>query len=204
VHQQANPEASTFWAGCGAVARPAFEALGGFDAIRFRHPCIEDIELGVRMRRAGHRILLDKHLQGTHLKAWTLGSVVRTDITRRAVPWARLIAEMGGAPDDLNLKVRERVSGALVVLGCAALPLALAGPAWAAVPAAALGTVVALNHRLYRFFAARGGVPFALACVPLHLLYYLYSSLSYAAVQVSVRTVAAAAALKSATTVIAR
>src|SRR5580765_3663448 len=31
VHQTGNPEASTFWAGCGAVRRAAFEEIGGFD-----------------------------------------------------------------------------------------------------------------------------------------------------------------------------
>ena len=204
VHQQGNPDASTFWAGCGAVRRSVFEALGGFDAVRFRHPCIEDIEFGVRMRRAGHRILLDKQVQGTHLKTWTLRSVVRTDIARRAIPWARLISETGGAPDDLNLKRSQRLSGALVVLACVSLPLTALRVEWAVVPGAALLAVVALNHQLYRFFARRGGLRFAAACIPLHLLYYLYSSLSYAFVRLSLRTVAAAAALRNAATVTPR
>lgn len=204
VHQQGNPEASTFWAGCGAVRRSAFEMLGGFDAARFRYPCIEDIELGVRMRRAGLRILLDKRLQGTHLKQWTLSSVVRTDITRRAVPWARLISEMGGAPDDLNLKRSQRLSAALVVLACLTLPLIAVRVAWAAVPAAALLVVVALNHDLYRFFARRGGIRFALACIPLHLLYYLYSALAYAYVRLGARTAAAAGTHRGAATAVPR
>src|ERR1700735_926905 len=29
VHQESNPEAATFWAGCGAIRRQAFEGLGG-------------------------------------------------------------------------------------------------------------------------------------------------------------------------------
>ena len=63
VHQDGAAEASTFWAGCGAIRRSAFAAVGGFDQARFRRPSIEDIELGQRLRRAGHRILLDKTLQ---------------------------------------------------------------------------------------------------------------------------------------------
>src|SRR6185295_15410990 len=31
VHQHGDPEASTFWAGCGAIRRAVFEAVGGFD-----------------------------------------------------------------------------------------------------------------------------------------------------------------------------
>ena len=67
VHQHGNPDASTFWGGCGAVRRSVFEAVGGFDE-KFRPVCsVDDIELGYRILRAGHRIFLDKALQGTHL-----------------------------------------------------------------------------------------------------------------------------------------
>ena len=95
VHQQGNPEASTFWAGCGAVRRATFLEVGGFDAGLFRRPAIEDIELGYRLRRRGHRIRLDKDLQGKHFKGWTLYSVIKTDILSRAVPWSRLVLEGG-------------------------------------------------------------------------------------------------------------
>lgn len=180
VHQHGNQEASTFWAGCGAIRRSVFEAIGGFDANRFPSPSIEDIELGLRVRRAGYRILLDKQLQGMHLKHWTLASVIRTDVTRRALPWARLILESGaGAPDDLNLKRSQRVSGALVALACTLAPLAAVRVEWGAVLFLALAVTVSLNWELYRFFRRQGGLLFAAACIPLHLLYYLCSVLSY-------------------------
>lgn len=179
VHQSGNQEASTFWAGCGAIRRSVFDAVGGFDAARFPFPSIEDIELGLRLRRAGYRILLDKQLQGTHLKRWTLASVIKTDITRRALPWARLILESGGAPDDLNLKRSQRVSGVLVVLACTFAPLVALRLEWGAVSLLALAATVSLNWQLYRFFRRQGGLFFAAACIPLHLLYYLYSVLSY-------------------------
>ena len=187
VHQHGNQEASTFWAGCGAMRRPVFEAVGGFDAKRFPVPSIEDIELGFRVRRAGHRILLDKQLQGTHLKRWTLTSVIKTDVTRRALPWARLILESGSAPGDLNLKRGQRVSGALVVLACALTPLMALRLESAAAPLLAFAVAVSLNWSLYRFFARQGGVMFAAACVPLHLLYYLYSVLAYAIAWADIR-----------------
>ena len=50
IHQNSSRDASTFWSGCGAVRRPAFLALGGFDE-RYTQPCIEDIELGVSLAR---------------------------------------------------------------------------------------------------------------------------------------------------------
>ena len=48
VHQTARETASTFWAGCGAVRREAFERVGGFDE-SWTEPSIEDIELGSRL-----------------------------------------------------------------------------------------------------------------------------------------------------------
>ena len=48
-----------------------------------------------------------------------------------------------------------------------------------ALSAAALFGVIILNRDLYAFFFRQHGPFFAIACIPLHLLYYLYSGLSY-------------------------
>ena len=187
VHQQGNPEASTFWAGCGAVRRACFVEVGGFDATLFRRPAIEDIELGYRLRRRGYRILLDKQLQGKHFKGWSLYSVVKTDILSRAVPWSRLVLEGGGAPNDLNLKRGQRLSGVLVLLALAGLVLSPLRPGLLGLSALALGLVVVLNWPLYHFFLVRRGAWFLARALPLHWLYYLYSSLTYLAIWIHVR-----------------
>jgi glycosyltransferase involved in cell wall biosynthesis len=179
VHQNGNREASTFWAGCGAIRRSAFQEIGGFDDKRFSRPSIEDIELGYRLRQSGHRILLDKGLQGTHLKSWNLYSLIRTDIGCRAVPWSRLILETKKLPNDLNLKFGQRMSFALVALACVFLVLSVAQPALLALAATALLGVAILNRKLYLTFFRQHGIFFTAACIPLHLLYYLYSGLSY-------------------------
>jgi glycosyltransferase involved in cell wall biosynthesis len=187
VHQQGNPEASTFWAGCGAIRRGVFWAVGGFDAERFKRPSIEDIELGVRLRMAGYRVLLDREIQGTHLKHWTLGSVIWTDITCRAIPWSRLILHLREAPNDLNLKRGQRISVALVVLATTVLPLVLWRIGLIVLPVAALVAVVILNRNLFVFLRKQRGFGFAIVCVQLHLLYFLYSGLSYLFVWVDVQ-----------------
>ena len=124
VHHQGNREATTFWAGLGAVRRAAFLEVGGFDAARFPRPSIEDIELGHRLRKAGHRIRLDPDIQGTHLKAWTFWSMLQTDIARRALPWARLTFESGKTVQDLNLRVDQRLSALLLALALIAAAIA--------------------------------------------------------------------------------
>lgn len=108
VHQDARKEASTFWAGCGAIRRAAFEDVGGFDE-HFTRPCIEDIELGVRLRKAGRRIELNGKIQVKHLKKWTLWSMLRADVRDRAIPWTELILQQHHMPDDLNLKMSQRI-----------------------------------------------------------------------------------------------
>jgi glycosyltransferase involved in cell wall biosynthesis len=179
VHQNGHSEASTFWAGCGAIRKSVFEKIGGFDEKRFPRPSIEDIELGYRLRRAGYRILLDKLLQGTHLRQWTLISFIRTDIVCRAIPWSRLILESKIIPNDLNLKWDQRASFVLVALACVFLALGVFQIKSLAISAAGFLGVLVLNRRIYLFFFRKGGLLFALACIALHILYYLYSGFSY-------------------------
>jgi len=179
VHQHGNHEAFTFWAGCGAVRRAVFTAVGGFDERPVRH-FIEDIDLGYRIRRAGYRIRLDKALRGTHLKRWTLSAMLRTDLCHRAVPWARLIRETNTDPADLNLTTAQRASVALVGVAGLALALAPWHHALAVAAAIALLVVLGLNRTLYAFFYRQRGLGFALTCVPLHLLYFCCSGLGFA------------------------
>jgi GT2 family glycosyltransferase len=179
VHQRSEGEATTFWAGCGAVRRGVFAALGGFDAARYTRPSIEDIELGYRMRRAGYRIRLDKQLQGTHLKRWTLASLLRADVLHRAMPWSRLILEHGTILNDLNLRTADRFSAALV---CLMAGLVVASPLH---PWLLLGVVpllcgvVVLNREVYGFFRRRRGLRFAAMVLPMQLMYFLYSAAAF-------------------------
>lgn len=182
VHQTGNTEASTFWGGCGAVRRSVFEKVGGFDEKRFTR-FMEDIELGYRLRRAGYRIVLDKAIQGTHLKRWTLRSLIRTDTLGRAVPWSRLIVEQKQMPKDLNLKQAQRASVALVGLAwiCLLLGLVLSPFRLVAIElaGAAVLAVIVLNRDLYAFFLRERGPRFLLGAIPLHLLYFTYSGLTF-------------------------
>jgi glycosyltransferase involved in cell wall biosynthesis len=179
VHQTSRYEASTFWAGCGAVRRAVFAEVGGFDASRYENPSIEDIELGCRLRRAGHRIVLDKQLLGTHLKRWTLRSMVSTDLWRRAVPWSRLIFERKEFPTDLNLKAAQRVSVALTGLAVILLALSVWRSGFLLAATVAVAVVIALNWGFFEFLMRERGVAFAAACMPLHLLHHLCSGLGF-------------------------
>ncbi len=179
VHQQGSTEAVTFWAGCGAVRRDVFLAVDGFNAEWYPRPAIEDIELGYRLRAKGYRILLDKELQAKHLKRWTLRSMLHADIFCRAVPWSKLILESQSMVNDLNLQTKERISAGVVALSLALLPFAIFKPQLLLVIVFLLAMIPLLNYELYRFFFRRRGLGFAVLAFPLHVLYYLYSSLTF-------------------------
>ena len=193
VHQHGAREAGTFWSGCGAVRRAVFWATRGFDET---WTSMEDVELGARLRQAGHRIRLCPEIQATHLKRWTLASLWRTDIFGRAVPWTRLILRQGRLSSDLNLDWRSRLSAlaAWALLACALLVLAfgllglgrLAIWPGLGVLLASAGVAV-LNADLYRFFFRRGGARFALIAAALHVAYLFYSSLVFVCLLVSHR-----------------
>jgi GT2 family glycosyltransferase len=181
VHQVSRCEASTFWAGCGAVRRDVFLAAGGFDE-SFDRPSVEDIELGYRLRRSGWRIELRKSLLATHLKAWTLASLLRSDVLDRALPWTGILLRERSLLGDLNLRPADRASGALACAILAALCVAPWRPAaLVVVLAAAILLLLVLNADLYRFFHRKRGLGFALRAIAWHWVYLVYSSLAFAA-----------------------
>lgn len=181
VHQHAHRQAVTFWAGCGAIRRSVFLASGGFDA-SYPRPSIEDVEFGLRLTAAGHRIELLREVQARHAKRWTVASLFRTDLLQRAIPWTQLW--LGGGrplPTDLNFGWRQRLSVALAGLLLASLPFLLRLPWLGALLAlAALGGIGSLQMPLLFFFVRLRGPLFAAAAFPLHLLHLTASVLGLA------------------------
>ena len=190
VHQSATEAQVSFWAGCGAIRKDIFLEVGGFDVARFPKPSIEDIELGLRLSKIGKKIRLNKNLQGTHLKKWTLSGLVYTDIFSRAVPWTRLILESHTLPRNLNLDYTSRASATLIgalFLCCIGLLLQLVQPkvnvgswsTWSAAFAMLVLALTILNWGVYKWFAARRGGWFAARAAGLHWLYYFYSGAAF-------------------------
>jgi glycosyltransferase involved in cell wall biosynthesis len=115
VHHNSRREACTFWSGCGAIRKPVFLEVSGFDE-SYNRPAIEDIELGYRLNSAGKKLLLDTGMLVKHLKRWSFFGLIKTDILDRGIPWTELILRDRMLPNDLNLQLSQRVSVALVFL----------------------------------------------------------------------------------------
>lgn len=179
VHQTAREEASTFWGACGAIRREVFLSMGGFDE-SYRQPSIEDVELGYRMKQAGHRIRLCKALQVKHLKRWGAVSLVKADFFYRALPWTELILRDRQLINDLNLQVSSRISVMLTFGQLITLIGAWWWPGLLAVASVLSVLLLVLNASVYRFFRRQRGLWFTLQVIPWHWFYYFYSGIAFA------------------------
>lgn len=180
VHQHGPDEATTFWSGIGMIDRKVFLTSGGYDTALFVHPSIEDVELGVRLKSAGHRIRLVHEAFGTHCKDWSLWRVWHTDIVRRAYPWSALIADGRTSGLDLNVATGERITAGLAA--ATALFLCCGLFFWAALIVAGIaGLGYTYRNRSFFGFLARR-LPFSglLVAVFMHCCYHIYASVTFA------------------------
>jgi len=178
VHQTSNRDASTFWAGCGAIRRKIFIEIGGFNE-GYRFPTIEDIELGYRLKKSGYKIRLNKDIKVKHLKYWDALSILKTDFFFRALPWTQLILKQDMFVNDLNLKTSSRVSVACVLTFILTLGVALLTP-WALVLTFFSAVLLCiLNWELYRFLKMKRGIIFLFQSIPWHWIYFAQSGLAF-------------------------
>lgn len=178
IHQTSNIEASTFWGACGAIRRDIFSAIGGFNTV-FRHPSVEDIELGYRLKKAGFRIRLLKDLRCKHMKRWEFFSLLKADFLYRAIPWARLILKEGMFINDLNLKISSRLSVIILYLLIFSLLLSLYASWLLITVLPLLIMLIIINRDLYLFFKKKRGVLFMFMMIPWHWFYLFYSGVAF-------------------------
>jgi hypothetical protein len=121
-----------------------------------------------------------KTLQGKHLKRWEFGSLLKSDLLDRAVPWTELIFRDRMLINDLNLSLSNRLSVAFVFLFLGLLAAGLWRPLFAALSLAFLAAVLLINLPLYLFFKQRRGFSFMLKAIPWHIIYCVCCGLGFA------------------------
>lgn len=149
-----------------------FEKSGGF-AENFM-PILEDVDFSHRLRRTGHRLVMDPGIQVRHLfdysllgsasngfrksKFWTIYSIHNRD----------LLADSGTASRALKLDVAALFGSIL-----AALCGLVTGNAWCFIIIAVLMLLnIAVNRDLLQLFYRARGMVFALAAAAYYLLVY--------------------------------
>jgi GT2 family glycosyltransferase len=169
THQTASAEAITFCGGFGLIRRRVFVAVGGFNS---QQRFLEDVDLGYRLHRAGHRILLAKNIQAMHAKAYTLGSLLRSDLFGHAVPWTRLMLKYGIFRNDLN----TRVHNVLSVQAACLMPLSAVLDPHLRLTTALVLVFLWLNRSFLRLGAQEYGLAFAMRSACLCWLSYVASA----------------------------
>ena len=178
IHQTSLEDASTFWSGCGAIKRKVFFEIGKFDET-YKKSSIEDIALGYKLKRKNHHIRLMKKLIVKHLKPYSFVSLIKSDFFDRAIPWTVLMLNNKQLANDLNLKVKHKLSALLLFFIPIFLLLAF-NYTWFLLPSIlSFVLLLMLNYDLYEFFLKKRGTFFTFRVVPLHFLYYFYSALGF-------------------------
>jgi len=177
THQTGREDAATFCGGFGAIYRKCFLHVGGFDENCRR---IADIEFGYRLYQKGHKIFLNKQIQTTHLKVYTPGELVRSDLFRRAIPWTRIMLDKRIYRNDLNTRYENVASGVVSLLMLVTLPMIPFRPPLAILFLLLLSLLTLLNWRFYRFVYDEKGLWFSSRAVAMNWLGYLYSGLGVA------------------------
>lgn len=170
VHLVNAGPATTFWTGCGGIWRSAFESVGGFDNdIAF----MEDINLGYKLTEQGYRIVLVQDVLCTHLKKYSLLSLIRSDLVGRAIPWTRLILAQRGSFGVLNTSRRDRMG---ILVTALLLVASLASLRWRWLAALPLPLVLCngwLNRDFLRYAHQIYGPALSIPALLLLHLYYI-------------------------------
>jgi len=72
---------TVFYTSLAAIRRDVFNRVGGFDTA-YRSATIEDMDFGVRVTKAGYRILIDPRLQVDHIRRYTFSTLLKTGFHR--------------------------------------------------------------------------------------------------------------------------
>ena len=179
IHQTSRKDASTFWSGFGAIKKEVFFSANGFDQNKYSNPCIEDIEMGSRLIKMGHQILLHKQLQVKHLKCYSFSNLLKSDIFDRAIPWTVMMLTNKELSNDLNVKIEHKLSVGIIFLLLFSVLMIMKSNWFALVIPFLLVSFFIMNSDFYRFFLKKRGRVFTLKVIPFHFLYYLYSTFGF-------------------------
>jgi glycosyltransferase involved in cell wall biosynthesis len=176
IHQTSLEDASTFWTGCGAIKREVFFNVG-----KFNEKCrmMEDIELGYRLKAKNYKLLLIKDLLVKHLKYYSFSHLIKSDIFDRAIPWTLLMLSNKQFTSDLNLKPAYKLSAIVLIILIGFSLMAITSKWFVLGIPILLFLFFYINSDFYKFFFKKKGPVFTLSVIPLHILYYFYSSLGY-------------------------
>lgn len=158
--------------GCSAMRRSVLISAGMYDEWRFGTGCLEGLELGQRLYRNAHGVLVSRNIQVLHLKQWSARSVGR-EVWSRSRMLARSLGYQrtrAAVPSEVIITLTRAMPPALAAMCIVALSGAfLPEPSWQAKATIAITGILVVNLPVYRYYATTRGLAFAIRAVPLHL-----------------------------------
>lgn len=181
---RAGSDVDWFFTAVGAVTRDVWRRSGGFREHFSRDTGGGDVDFGRRLRARSMAILLDKELEVTHLRRFSLRTLLRNDFSR-AFGWAsvglRTHGMAGSARGGLaNVSGGFVASVALSGITTASLVAAAVGAAPLPVAAASSLAYAATIAPFVAWSAEHVSLGFALACAPLCFLDHVACGLGVA------------------------
>ncbi len=149
-----------------------FRESGGFAAKGL--PVAEDVEFSHRLRRAGHRIVIEPQLRVRHIFGFSLGRSLR-NAAFKAMHWtAYSIRNRDILADSGTASIELKASVALWFSALALLLIALMSGNSLALHLAGLPVIASMlvGRGLIRAFFAGGGTPFGIAATAYFLLLF--------------------------------
>lgn len=176
THQHSVGEVSTFFTACGVIRKSVFQSLKGFDE-SITTTALEDVDLGYRIAKLGHKVLLDGTLQVTHLKRYSQKSLLRSDLIGRAIPYTKLMLKYHIFKGELSTGLNNVLSVFLIFTLLLVMAWMLISKS--SVPRG-LGLIICiyllhLNWNFYSFLYHKAGVSFAIRGIFMQWWGYLYS-----------------------------
>jgi GT2 family glycosyltransferase len=172
--EQRHPEIGAhFETGCGAVRRRVLIAAGMYDEWRFGRECLEGLELGQRLQRAGYRLLLMRDLRVVYLKRWSVAKICR-EVWQRSALLTRSFGYQStsvSVPGEVVITLSRSLTPAVAVMGSASLAAAFVPPSFGLIRDACVLVLILLgNLPVHRFYTRQKGLAFAIASAPLHVI----------------------------------
>ncbi len=172
THQNSNEDAATFCGGFGAIKRDVFLAFNGFDR---DYRSLEDIEFGYRLHQAGKKIFLNRKIQLTHCKRYTLKSMIKSDVENRAIPWTKIMLQKKIWKNDLNTKINNILSVPIAYLILVHLALIFYYDWGRYTMALLIVLFLFLNLQFHNFIYHEKGLLFTIKVIVMSWFNYLYS-----------------------------
>src|SRR5437868_5567314 len=117
---------AAFGSHCGMIRRTALLSAGMYDEWRFKSACLEDVELGQRLKKSGHNVVLTGEHPVTHVKRWDLRSIFR-EVWNRSVLLSRSLGyerTLSSVPGEVVFTLTRAVIPAMALLTTVALTAA--------------------------------------------------------------------------------